>query len=214
MSDLNSFIISYMKCPKCNSEDIESDSSRGDLKCTNCGTVLDESQLSSEVTFASQAVVGTFIFSTGRSLRTAKGYSRDSSELSLARAQREISTLASNMKLPQQDADAAHRIYSLAQQRNFIQGRKGIHVIAAALYIVCRQQRSPHLLIDFADAVGGDLFILGSVYRKLVKLLHLQVPLIDPSLFIHRFCAKLDFKEKTNQVAMTANRIVQRMRRD
>jgi transcription factor IIIB subunit 2 len=42
----------------------------------------------------------------------------------------------------------------------------------------------------------------------------MQVPLIDPSLFIHRFCSKLDFEDKANTVAMTANRIVQRMRRD
>jgi len=203
-----------MRCGKCNSEDLESDSTRGDMRCTSCGYVLDESEIASEVTFASQAVVGQFVSYAGRSLRTAKGFTREPHELSLMRAQKEIQIIASNMKLSSKEAEAAHRIYALAQQRNFIQGRKAIHVLAAALYIVCRQQRTPHLLIDFADTVGVDLFVLGSVYRKLVKLLHLQVPLIDPSLFIHRFCAKLDFKEKNNQVAMTANRIVQRMRRD
>jgi transcription factor IIIB subunit 2 len=159
-------------------------------------------------------VVGTFISSAGRGLKTAKGISRDSHELTLARAQKEIQILATNMKLSQRDADAGFRIYTLAQQRNFVQGRKSIHVIAASLYIVCRQQKSAHLLIDFSDHIGEDLFILGTTYRKLVKLLHLQVPLIDPSLFIHRFCSKLEFEDKTNVVAMTANRIVQRMRRD
>ena len=118
------------------------------------------------------------------------------------------------MKLSQKDAEAGFRIYSLAQERNFIQGRKSLHVIATSLYIVCRLQKSANLLIDFSDTVGEDLFILGAVYRKLVKLLNLQVPLIDPSLFIHRFCAKLDLKDKTNTVTMTANRIVQRMSRD
>jgi transcription factor IIIB 90 kDa subunit len=203
-----------MKCSNCFSTDIENDLTHGDLRCTNCGTVLDESQIASEVTFNSHAVVGTFVSNGGRSLRTAKGFSRDSHELTLSRAQREIQILANNMKLPQKDSDAAFRIYTLAQQRNFIQGRKSLHVIAASLYIVCRQQKSAHLLIDFSDTVGVDLFLLGTVYRKLVKLLHLQVPLIDPSLFIHRFCAKLEFDDKTNKVTMTANRIVQRMRRD
>ena len=203
-----------MKCPNCSSSEIESDSNSGDVRCTNCGKVLDESQIAMEVTFNSHAVVGTFVSNGGRSLRTAKGFSRDSHELTLAKAQREIQVLATNMKLSQKDSDATFRIYTLAQQRNFIQGRKSLHVIAASLYIVCRQQKSAHLLIDFSDTVGVDLFVLGTVYRKLVKLLHLQIPLIDPSLFIHRFCAKLEFEDKTNTVAMTANRIVQRMRRD
>jgi transcription factor IIIB subunit 2 len=83
-----------------------------------------------------------------------------------------------------------------------------------SLYIVCRREKSPHLLIDFADLLGENLFTLGSCYMKLVKLLYFKLPLIDPSLFIHRFCAKLDFKEKTHEVAMTALRILQRMKRD
>ena len=203
-----------MKCSNCSSSDIENNPSNGELSCMSCGKVLDESQIASEVTFNSHSVVGTFVSNGGRSLRTAKGFTRDSHELTLARAQREIQILATNMNFSQKDADAAFRIYTLAQQKNFIQGRKSMHVITAALYIVCRQQKSAHLLIDFSDTVGVDLFLLGTVYRKLVKLLRLQVPLIDPSLFIHRFCSKLDFDDKINTVAMTANRIVQRMRRD
>jgi len=49
---------------------------------------------------------------------------------------------------------------------------------------------------------------------KFVKYLHLDLPLIDPSLFIHRFCAKLEFGEKTHAVALTALRLLQRMKRD
>lgn len=40
------------------------------------------------------------------------------------------------------------------------------------------------------------------------------MPVIDPSLFIHRFCAKLDFGEMQPQVSMTALRLLQRMKRD
>lgn len=40
------------------------------------------------------------------------------------------------------------------------------------------------------------------------------MPVIDPSLFIHRFCAKLEFGESLQQVSMTALRLVQRMKRD
>ena len=203
-----------MICYNCNSADVETDSVSRELRCTNCGVVLDQSQIASEVTFNSHAVVGTYVSNGGRSYRTSHGYSSDSHQLSLERAKKEIQILAAKMKIPSSDAEAAFRIYTLAQQRNFIKGRKSMHVIAASLYIVCRQQESPFLLIDFSDTVGVDLFVLGTVYRKLVKLLKLQIPLIDPSLFIRKFCHKLEFEDKTNNVIMTANRIVQRMRRD
>lgn len=41
----------------------------------------------------------------------------------------------------------------LAVQNNFVQGRKTQHVVAACLYIVCRRDRTPHLLIDFSDVL-------------------------------------------------------------
>ena len=48
---------------------------------------------------------------------------------------------------------------------------------------------------------------MGSCFLKLVKLLHLELPLIDPSLFIHRFCARLEFNEKTHEVSITSLRL-------
>ena len=42
----------------------------------------------------------------------------------------------------------------------------------------------------------------------------MELPLIDPSLFIYRFCNRLEFNEKTHQVSMTALRLLQRMKLD
>jgi transcription factor IIIB subunit 2 len=109
----------------------------------------------------------------------------------------------------------AKRIYNLASNKKFIQGRKTRHVVAVILYTVCRIDKTRHLLIDFSDALQTNLYVLGSIYLKLIRLLQLQVPLIDPSLFIHRFCGKLEFGEgKTKQVSTTALRILQSMSRD
>ena len=46
------------------------------------------------------------------------------------------------------------------------------------------------------------------------RLLNIQLPLVDPSLYIQRFAAQLNFGPKTLAVANTALRIVQRMGRD
>lgn len=70
------------------------------------------------------------------------------------------------------------------------------------------------MLIDFSDALQVNLYTLGSCYLKLIKFLHFEMPVIDPSLFIHRFCAKLEFGDKLSDVSMTALRVLQRMKRD
>jgi transcription factor IIIB subunit 2 len=108
----------------------------------------------------------------------------------------------------------AKRIYNLASNKKFIQGRKTRHVVAVILYTVCRIQKTRHLLIDFSDTLQTNLYVLGSIYLKLIRLLQISVPLIDPSLFIHRFCVKLEFTDKTKLVSNTALRILSSMSRD
>jgi transcription factor IIIB subunit 2 len=40
------------------------------------------------------------------------------------------------------------------------------------------------------------------------------LPVVDPSVFIHRFALSLELGDKTHEVQMTANRLVQLMKRD
>lgn len=56
-----------------------------------------------------------------------------------------------------------------------------------------------------------NVFVLGATFLTLVKLLGLQLPLVDPSIYIHRFAAALEFGDKTQAVASDALRLVRRM---
>ncbi len=100
----------------------------------------------------------------------------------------------------------------LAIQKNFVQGRKTANVVAACLYIVCRREKSPHLLIDFSDVLQTNVYVLGNCFLKFSRLLSLKLPIIDPSLYIHRFASKLEFGDKAHEVSMTALRLVARMK--
>lgn len=53
--------------------------------------------------------------------------------------------------------EAAHRLYRLALQQGFTKGRRVNQVAACCLYIICRQEGKPLMLIDFSDMlqVGG-----------------------------------------------------------
>ena len=60
-------------------------------------------------------------------------------------ARRAIAQVAANIKLPPLYVDRAYRLYQLALQRNFTFGRRQAHIVATCLYIICRQEKSPHL---------------------------------------------------------------------
>ena len=194
--------------------------------CTNCGTVVEENLIVSSVEFSESAmgassVIGKFVSATctkpygGGLGGSAHGYaSKESREVTINNGRKSISQLAATLQLNQHFVDSAHRLFLLAIQRNFVQGRRAQNVVAACLYIICRKEKSPHLLIDFSDVLQTNVYVLGATFLKLVQILKLNVPVVDPSLFIHRFAGKLEFEEKTHQVAMTAIRLVGRMKRD
>ena len=61
---------------------------------------------------------------------------------------------------PREDClEAAHRLYRLALQQGFTKGRRVGQVAAACLYVICRQEGKPFMLIDYSDylqvGVGG-----------------------------------------------------------
>ena len=206
-------------CPNCKSTDIETDAARGDAVCIQCGTVLEENVIVNEVTFAQDAtggsaVVGQFVAATPGVASSGLGFGKESREVAFTNGQRHISQLAQALRLAEHHQEAAQRLFMLAVQHNFIQGRRTQHVIAACLYTVCRREKTPHLLIDFSDVLQTNVYMLGSCFLKFTRLLSLALPIIDPSLYIHRFASKLEFGDKTHLVSMSALRLVQRMKRD
>lgn len=73
------------------------------------------------------------------------------------------------------------------------------------------------MLIDFADALSINVYQIGGTFLDLLPLVTSKedtLPLVDPSLYISRFAAKLEFGEKTQDVIKDANRIVLRFSRD
>ena len=59
-----------------------------------------------------------------------------------------------------------------------------------------------------------NVFELGHTYLQLLQALNLRLPLVDPSHYISRFAALLEFGEETHAVAHDAVRLVQRFDRD
>lgn len=209
-----------MICSKCGSDEIDIDAARGDAACIACGTVVQQSLIVNEVGFQEDArgrsnMVGQHVRADGRgAFSSLPGYTREATEQTMAGARRRLSQLASQLRLANRFVEKALRLYRIAVERNFHRGRKTVNLTCACLYIVCRIERSPHMLLDFSDATRTNLYDLGHTYLKLIRVLSVSLPIIDPSLYMHRFAAKLEYGDKTHAVAMTALRVAARMQRD
>lgn len=210
---------SDVKCPECGSCEIDFDQARGDASCVDCGTVLEQDAIVNEVGFSEDArgrsnMVGQHVRADGRiSYTSMPAYSRQATQLTMMHARQRLRQISSALGLNSHCAEAAERLFRLAVERNFHKGRRMANVCCACLYVVCRTERSPHMLLDFADVLETNVYVLGHTFLKFAQVLCIQLPLIDPSLYIHRFASKLEFGERTNDVAMTALRILARMNR-
>ncbi|UZJ53430.1 hypothetical protein CBS101457_002750 [Exobasidium rhododendri] len=223
-----------MKCAACDSSDIDySDSS---TSCRNCGLVIEESQIVSDVTFAENSaggavVQGSYVSNEQRGARTQGpgGYRSGgvgaSREQTLMNARLAIKAMGLAKRVPQAAVDKAARLFQLAleggtfkadgpQPKNFVLGRKSEYTQASCLYVACRMEKTHHMLIDFADAISVNVFVLGRSYLRLVRCLGFRIPVIDPSIYISRFASLLDFGDETQRVATDATRLVQRFNKD
>lgn len=213
--------MSSLRCPHCGSCDIDSNSARGDASCANCGEVVEQNLIVNEVNFTEDArgratADGQRIQADGRisTFGALRSYTRQATEQTMIHARQRLSQLVSSLKLPSRLVDTALRLFRLAVERNFHKGRRMANVCCACLYVVCRDERTPHMLLDFADILETNLYTLGHTFLKLSSELKLQLPVVDPSLYIHRFAGKLEYGDMKHVVAMSALRLIARMQRD
>ncbi|KXZ48221.1 BFR protein [Gonium pectorale] len=223
-------------CATCAAEvEVEVDDANGFSCCVQCGRVVEDTAFSSDVMFSKGAdgegeLVGKMVGASGE----ARGIGRfsggrmwanggDSHEAAVTRGRYEIMALVEALRIsPSSEAtEAAHRLYKLALQRGFTRGRRANQVAAVCLYIFCRLEKRPYMLIDFSDQLSVNIFTLGGVFLQMLRLLRLDenatfTKPIDPSLYMNRFVDRLRLptQELKTKITNTAMRLVQSMKRD
>ncbi|XP_046571170.1 transcription factor IIIB 90 kDa subunit-like [Haliotis rubra] len=215
--------MSSRACTQCGCTDIDIDQARGDAVCTNCGSVLEDQIIVSEVQFQENSaggasVIGQYVSQDGTKSQGLggfhHGFARESRTMTLQNGKKKIQQLGAQMKLNQHCIDTAFNFFKMAVTKRLTRGRKTNNVIAACLYLVCRTEGTPHMLLDFSDLLQTNVYSLGRTYLAISKELCINIPAIDPCLYVSRFAHKLEFGDKTHEVSMTALRLVQRMKRD
>lgn len=212
-------------CRGCGGTDIELDAARGDAVCTGCGSVLEDNIIVSEVQFVENSgggssAVGQFVSLDGAGKTPSLGagfhvnLGKESRAQTLQNGRRQIHHLGSQLQLNQHCLDTAFNFFKMAVSKHLTRGRKMTHVIAACLYLVCRTEGTPHMLLDLSDLLQVNVYVLGKTFLLLARELCINAPAIDPCLYIPRFAHLLEFGEKNHEVSMTAMRLLQRMKRD
>ncbi|XP_042897282.1 transcription factor IIIB 90 kDa subunit [Parasteatoda tepidariorum] len=208
-----------MQC-QCGSTDIDTDSGRVDSVCRQCGSVLEDCGIVTDVQYmpdstgATRAVGSLIKFDEG-----PYGFHRSSSEkesraITLLNARKNIESLALKLQLKSRAIDAAYKFYRMALSKQLTKGRKSTHVVAACVYMHCRQESTPHMLLDFSEILKINVYELGKTYLKLSSALCIQAPILDPALYIARFAHQLEFGDKEEAVVCVASKLVARMRSD
>lgn len=143
---------------------------------------------------------------------------RDSHEQTSDKAKRRIDGVAARLNIQPYIAESAHQIYKLALNNNFAKGRKSQHLVCACLYLACRKNRTPHMLMDFAEAICVNVFAIGSTYLQLLNIIPRRdddpLPRMDPALYIPRITSQLDFGPATTKIEADASRLAHRMGKD
>uniref|UniRef100_A0A0N4ZPB6 B-related factor 1 n=1 Tax=Parastrongyloides trichosuri TaxID=131310 RepID=A0A0N4ZPB6_PARTI len=209
-------------CHECGSSAIDEDPSRGDATCMNCGTVLEESTIVSDVQFEERAgissLVGQFVSRDRAQPNSLSGIpglgGQESREQTYLKGRKLIEEIASQLRINQIHMDTAYNFFKMCVNRNFTRGRVRSHVVASCLYMTCRLDNTAHLLLDFSDVTQVNVFDLGRTLNFLTRSLHINLPVTDPCLYILRFAVLLEFGDKQKEVVSLATRIVQRMKLD
>lgn len=123
-----------------------------------------------------------------------------------------ISSICLKLSLSNDHVECAFRWYKLCLQYSLSKGKSILYTLSACVYITCRQEATLHLLIDFSNELRIDMFRIGKVFLRLRSLLGFDIPLADPSLYMHRFVSQLKFQNR--EILDFSVRLVARMKKD
>ena len=93
-------------------------------------------------------------------------------------------------------------IYRKAQEKHLTRGRSVSAILAAAMYIACREMGASRTFADIAAAMDVKRKIISRGHRILINELDINIPPVDLVKCIARIANKVNIDEKTKRTAM------------
>ncbi|MDQ5842011.1 MAG: transcription initiation factor IIB [Thermoproteota archaeon] len=149
--------------------------------------------------------LNTHVNSSIQRLRTwdARSRSNISGHRNLMQAFSELSRLKDKLGLTNTIVEKAAYIYRKAEEKQMIRGRSMSAILAAAIYIACRELGAPKSFREMTESSQVKSKAIRHCYRLLAIELDAKTPLIEPSKYIARIANKAGISEKTKRLALT-----------
>jgi transcription initiation factor TFIIB len=225
-------------CSVCRSEVVVTDHECGEVICTRCGVVVDRLESPAVQEWRSFSVDdfyrrsrtggATSLARYNKGFLTTIGNSRDTKEKglnfdrirvwdfriqaandrSLKQALPALEHLKENLALPDTIVEKSAYFYRKAARINLIKGRTVSSILAASVYLACRELETPRTLNEVSSASNVPRKKISRDYRLLVHTFDPRIPAIDHVRCITRIANKVGLSEKTKRMAVKIMRQV------
>ena len=125
-----------------------------------------------------------------------------SSDRNLRRAFQRLDILKDKLGLTDSIVEKTAYIFRKVHERQLVRGRTIDGMLAAAVYIVCREMGTSITLKDIAVASNLTYKDISRNYGVLVFELDIKIPLVDPMKCIVKVASRLGINERTKMRAM------------
>ncbi len=222
----------YLKCKTCNEQtELVEDYKKGDLICSNCGTIVgdriisvesewrnfsDEKGNPSRVGMASDPILKNRLLDTSisadasNSLKRIHTRSTATPDRQLIDGVLDIEIIGNQMALPQRIMDMAKEYYKLVVESKKFRGRKPQSVKGACLFLACRSQGVSREFSEIANVVRVDKFELGrfvqEMQRTVLKDRFELKPDSDPLALMTRLCNDLNLGSQVEHLAQSISK--------
>lgn len=225
-------------CSVCRSEIVVTDHECGEVICSRCGVVVDRIESPAVQDWRSFSIDdfyrksrtggATSLARYNKGLLTTIGNSRDTKEKglnfdrirvwdfriqaandrSLRQALPALEHLKVSLALPETIVEKSAYFYRKAARINLVKGRTVSSILAASVYLACRELETPRSLNEVSSASNVPRKKISRDYRLLVHTFDPKIPAIDHVRCITRIANKVGLSEKTKRVAVKIMRQV------
>ncbi|HYX56624.1 MAG TPA: TFIIB-type zinc ribbon-containing protein, partial [Nitrososphaeraceae archaeon] len=153
---------------------------------------------------ASGQVLDAAMRTTMERLRTwdFRTQAHTSTDRNLRQAFEHLDKLKDKLGLSDAIIEKTAYIYRKAQENGMVRGRTINSVLAASLYIACRELEVSRTLKDIAAISNIKRKELARMYRLMFFKLDVKIPMVDPLKCIAKISNKINLSEKTKRQAI------------
>jgi len=115
----------------------------------------------------------------------------------------ELDRLKDKLALSDAVIEKTAYIYRKALDKGLVRGRSIPGVLAAALYVACRESGTPRTLNDMSHQINVKRKDISRCYRLLLRELDLNMPVVNPIICTSRIASEAGLSEKVKRRALT-----------